>query len=336
MLGHTGVGKTTYMASLYETMQQSVDGFHLKTSKPRDHSRLLALAQMIRSGNYPPPTAQRHEYEFTLRYQDQDKLSFTWTDYRGGALVEKQSSDQANLLVQDLKKANGIMMFCDCNALTKGSRKAIQLGRMTSLLSRSIQESEQPTTLAIVFTKADLITEFDDSLLIPFNSLIDIVNANKKILGAFIPISCGLQPINIPMPLLFTLHAAVVLKASFSAYQARNHYDKARLLIGKSQGIRGFFRWLLDKWNGNLTDLQIAESQMLKATNQYREFESIKEPAEELSKYVKKLPHIDSKKTLNTYIYELARIHSGIQINRTYSDSSITSTDPFDPFDPFK
>jgi signal recognition particle receptor subunit beta len=334
MLGHTGVGKTTYMASLYETMQQRVEGFHLKTSKSQDHPRLLDLAQMIRAGSYPSPTSQRDEYEFSLRYQGQDKFTFTWADYRGGALIEKQSSDQANLLVQDLKQADGIMMFCDCDALARGNQKAIQLGRMTSFVGRAVEEAEHPIALAVVLTKADLISKFEDSLLSPFNNLIDIVNASEWVLGAFIPIACGVRPANVPMPLLFTLHATVIVKAVVAASLVEKHYNQAQAWIGKSQGVEGFFRWVGDKWNGNLTDRQMAEYQMAKAIEQYQELESIKEPAEELIKYIQRLPRIDKDKNTNNYIQELSKIHSGIKVSQEYS--SLFNQPHIDPFDAFR
>jgi len=333
MLGHTGVGKTTYMAALYETMQQRVEGFHLKISKSHDHSRLLDLAQMIRTGSYPSPTAQRDEYEFNLKYQGQDKFPFVWADYRGGAITEKQSNEQASLLVQDLKQADGIMMFCDCDALAKGNQKAIQLGRMTNFVGRAVQEAEHPIALAVVLTKADLIIKFEESFLLPFKSLIDLVNASQWVMGAFVPIACGVRSANVSMPLLFTLHAAVLSKATISAHLIENHYNQAQAWVEKSQGLGGFAKWVGDKWNGSITDRQMAESQMLKAVEQYKEFELIKEPTEALIQYIQKLPCIQQDKSVSSYVQELSKIHIGIKVSRSSSDSfSNYCTDPFDVF----
>jgi hypothetical protein len=290
---------------------------------------------MIRSGNYPPPTAHRDEYEFNLRYQGKDKLTFAWADYRGGALIEKQStSDQASLLIEDLKQADGIMMFCDCDALAKGNQKAIQLGRMTNFVGRAVEGTDHPIALAIVLTKADLITKFEDSLLLPFKNLIDIVNASDWVLGALIPIACGIRPANIPMPLLFTLHAAVYFKVAVSAALIEEHFKSAQAWMEKSQGVEGLFRWVGDKWNGNPTDRQMAEYQMQKAIEQHQEFESIKEPAEKLIKYVQKLPHIEKGRSINNYTQELSEVHSGIKVAQKKSD--LYSSSHIDPFDAFK
>jgi GTPase SAR1 family protein len=333
MLGHTGVGKTTYMASLYESMQQRVEGFHLKTAKSQDHSRLLELAQMIRTGSYPPPTAQRDDYEFNLKYRGEDKLTFTWADYRGGALIEKtKDSEQANLLIQDLKQADGIMMFCDCDAIAKGNQRAIQLGRMTSFVNRAVQDAEHPIALAIILTKADLISGFDSALLMPFENLVDTINASDWVLGSFIPISCGTLSANVPMPLLFTLHAAVILQAAMSAALIEKHYSQAQAWKAKSQGLDGLFRWVGDKWNGIPTDSQMADSQMQKAIEQYHLYESIKPSAEALIKYVQNLPQISKKKYISTYVQELSKIQPGIKVSLGSPNSSRPYLDPFDAF----
>ncbi len=334
MLGHTGVGKTTYMASLYEAMQQKVEGFQLKTAKSLDHSRLLDLANMIRSAKYPPPTAHRDEYDFKLRYQNKDVLSFSWADYRGGALTEKtQSSDQVNSLIKDLKQADGIMMFCDCDALARGNLRSIQLARMMNFVNSAVQDVEHPIALSIILTKVDLIARFEKDLLSPFQNLIDVINASEWVLGAFVPISCGARLVNIPMPLLFTLHAAVILQAASTAHLAEEYYEEALLWEEKSQGISGFVRWLGNKLNGNPTDSQMAEFQMQKAVEKYQEFEVIKEPAEALINYVDKLPLIHEDKNVQSYVEELSKIKFGITINPSRPSSYIHTTD--DPFDAF-
>ena len=137
MVGHNNVGKTTYMASLYCVMQQSINDFCLKAVDSEDRQALLKLADDIQKGKYPLPTDQRSEYKFNLRYQGKDVFPFTWADYRGGAIIQKQDSEQAQLLLEDLKKTDGIMMFCDADALARGNIRSNQLGRMTTLISQA-------------------------------------------------------------------------------------------------------------------------------------------------------------------------------------------------------
>ena len=334
MIGHTGVGKTSYMASLYEEMQQRVEGFHLKAGNPQDHPRLIELSKMIRSGTYPPATAHRDEYKFLLRYQGKDVLEFVWADYKGGAIAEKkQSSEQAALLEKDLKEADGIMMFCDCDALARDNARGVQIGRMTALIGRAIQDLDHPFALSIVLTKTDLISRFEEPLIKPLSGLMSAINASKWVSGAFIPIACGIQSVNVPMPLLFTLHASVILQALVSVSQIKHYYNQSVEWEVKSKGVLGILRLARDVCNGNPTDKQMSEYTMRKASEEYKKYETIKEPAETLAKYVDKLPSIRPEKNISNYLDELSRIKSGISVNKASPNSFYkTSSDPFDAF----
>ena len=71
MLGHSGVGKTTYMASMYGLMQAGVERFSLASKYIRDHDDLVSLARDIQCGAYPPQTAIKSSYDFYLKYDGQ-------------------------------------------------------------------------------------------------------------------------------------------------------------------------------------------------------------------------------------------------------------------------
>ncbi|MFB2891583.1 hypothetical protein ACE1CI_01430 [Aerosakkonemataceae cyanobacterium BLCC-F50] len=333
MLGHTGVGKTTYMASLYGVLQQSVEGFRLKAVNSKDHNRLFDLAEAIHRGKYPLATDQRSEYEFNLRYQGKDVLPFTWADYRGGAIRETQDSEQARLLLEDLRQADGIMMFCDCDALVRGNSRSNQLGRMVTLVSNAVRDIKRPISLAIILTKVDLVPEFKEDLLFPFSGLIKTIEVSEWVLGALIPVACGSQFINVPMPLLFALHAAVVIQAATLAHLVEEHYSNALGWEEKSQGFSGFFRWVSDKWNGITTDKQLAQKEMEKALEKYQEFASIKEPAEALIESVQKLPLIQKEITLTQYVEKINCGYIGVNFNSRMTGSIYeTYSDPFDAF----
>ena len=113
MLGHTGVGKTTYMASLYGILQNPINGFTLRAQSTQDHAQLMDLYHQIHYGTYPEATMQRGQYDFLLRYEGKTAYPFTWVDYRGGALRELRDSFETQQLMQELKEAEGIVMFCD-------------------------------------------------------------------------------------------------------------------------------------------------------------------------------------------------------------------------------
>ncbi|MEM8777600.1 MAG: hypothetical protein AAGF26_01750 [Cyanobacteria bacterium P01_G01_bin.49] len=334
MVGHTNVGKTTYMASLYGVMQQSINDFCLKAVDSEDRQALLKLADDIQKGKYPLPTDQRSEYKFNLRYQGKDVFPFTWADYRGGAIIQKQDSEQAQLLLEDLKKTDGIMMFCDADALARGNIRSNQLGRMTTLISQALRELENPISLSIILTKVDLVPKFTKNMLSPFSGIIKAIEVSDLVLGALIPVACGHQLINIPLPLLFTLSSGVVIKRASLEKLSKDHYSSALNWEEKSKGFSGLVRWVQDTWNGVTTDEEMARREREKAIQTRQEYESILEPAKALVSYINKLPII--QKGMDTVDY-LNKINScqntefSLQSTKTGSFYQ-TYTDPFDAF----
>ncbi|MBW4571209.1 MAG: hypothetical protein KME31_25300 [Tolypothrix carrinoi HA7290-LM1] len=301
MLGHTGVGKTTYMASLYGSMQQSIEGFRLKAVEPENHRRWVEIAEQIQQGKYPALTDQRQEYNFYLRYQGKNILKFAWADYRGGAIRETQESEQAKALLQDLKTADGIMLFCDCNALVQSDTRSNQIGRMTTLASQALRELDRPMSLAIVLTKTDLVVDFQVDLLQSLNGLISAINASDFVLGALLPIACGTQLRNVPMPLLFVLHAAVVFQAATTYAVLESHEERAKSYEAQSRGFVGVADWVISKISNQETYREMAAKEKKQAVEKQQEFEEIIEPAMSLYNYVQKLPLIKPDLDLNDY-----------------------------------
>src|SRR5947209_7969630 len=139
MLGHTGVGKTTYMASMYGTLQTQINGFSLRATNSNHHRELLRMSNDIRRSIYPDGTLHRKQYDFSLQYQGRNVFPFEWVDYRGGALVERQrDSEEARRLVSELREVEGIMLFCACDVMAKASA-ARQVGRMMSLVGEALR-----------------------------------------------------------------------------------------------------------------------------------------------------------------------------------------------------
>ena len=214
MLGHSGVGKTTYMASMYGLMQAGVERFSLASKYIRDHDDLVSLARNIRRGAYPAQTAVKSRYEFWLRYDGQRFFPFTWSDYRGGALGERSSSDDARQLIWDLGRCDGILVFCDSEqaASRRGAGRGIR--RMTNLIGEALSQVKRPIPIGIVFTKCDLVEETDECIKRMWASvegLHQVVDVSEYLFGAVIPVACGPKPENIELPLLFLLYCGVAL-----------------------------------------------------------------------------------------------------------------------------
>ena len=211
MLGHSGVGKTTYMASMYGLMQAGVERFSLAPKYIRDHDDLVSLARDIQRDTYPPQTAVKSSYEFWLKYDGQRFFPFTWSDYRGGALIEHSSSDDARQLVRDLSKCDGILVFCDSEQAASRRGAGRDIRRMTSLIGEALSQIKRPIPIGIVFTKSDLVKEIDEHMWASVEGLCQVVDASENPAGVVIPVACGSRPENIELPLLFLLYYGVAL-----------------------------------------------------------------------------------------------------------------------------
>ncbi|MEA5554028.1 hypothetical protein VB713_24110 [Anabaena cylindrica UHCC 0172] len=285
-IGHEGVGKTTFMASMYNILQQGIEGFSLRANQTNDHNRLLKLAKEIEQGNYPAPTDQRSEYNFYLQYQNKDIFPFTWADYRGGAIRETHDNEQARLLQKDLQQADGILMFCDCQALVRRDMRRNQIGRMTALITNALRNLDRPIALAVILTKADLVDDLNEDDLKPLEGLAQAVMTSEFIASKMIPVACGQNPINVQIPLLFVLYIGVYLQANYLAKEIEEHRQMAEYYESKTTGIGGFFREVFDTVQGNTTYREMAQTRIEKVTTKYKELEAFIQPVEALGKYL--------------------------------------------------
>lgn len=213
MLGNSGVGKTTYMASLYGEMQREVEGLCLLAINHKDHQNWIHLSDAIRRGHYPLPTDQRNEYEFKLHQRGVEKFHFLWSDYRGESIIHTQDNPQTRSLIDDLCQSEGMMLFCDSTALAEGKSRVNQIARMVNLVSTGLQDHQRALVLSIVLTKVDQVDEFTNAMIMPFMGLIEAIVVGN-IPGAFIPVACGKRVINIPLPLLFTAQRQLLQMSS--------------------------------------------------------------------------------------------------------------------------
>jgi signal recognition particle receptor subunit beta len=284
-IGHSGVGKTTFMASMYSTMQTDIEGFKLRATQSSDHTRLVKLSHSIHHGNYPTPTDQRSEYSFYLQYQGKDIFPFIWADYRGGAIRETKDSQQAKLLQQDLKQADGILMFCDCEALVKRDTRRNQISRMTSLITHALGDLDHPIALVVILTKADLVDGIDDEDLKPLEGLAQALQASELIASTLVPVACGPEPQNVAIPLLFSLYFGVSLQVRHLAQEIETHKSLADHYTQKTHGVGGFLRETWDSLAGNPTYRDMANSKINQVVAKYKELEVLIEPVTKLEKY---------------------------------------------------
>lgn len=339
MLGHSGVGKTTYIASLYGAMQQNVEGFFLQAVSSDDHQQLLKMAKEISLGIYPPPSSHRNEYQFDLKYYfnliENNLIPITLADYRGGAIRETQNSEEVQQLIEDLRQASGIIMFCDGEAISKGDIWNNQIGRMTTIVTHALQDFNRPISLTIAITKCDLLENFDEKILNPFRGIISVIEASKLISGSIIPVASSTQLINIPIPFLFVLQTALRSSVPDVLKEVEEYRDNAQYLEAQGKGLWGFFDTFEKAWNGEKTAKQIADEERQKLIAKELQYQSINLAIKALEEYIQKLPLIQPGTTLNQYLDKLSKLKFYTTFKDTQTADSHSQNDSDDPFDAF-
>jgi hypothetical protein len=221
MLGHSGAGKTTYMALMYEQLNRGLAGFRVSAERNADHQRLLRQAGDIRRRRYPPPSDQRAVYDLLLRHEGSDVVEFRWRDYRGGALTERTASGQTTELIEDLASADGIVAFLDAKELYAGSRAALRQARSISvLLTTALEKRKAITPLVLALTKADLLpagADLTQPLTTAFGSLVSAVMAARHVAGTALTVACGPEPHSVEIPVLWCLHYGILARANAHA-----------------------------------------------------------------------------------------------------------------------
>ncbi|MFJ4846351.1 MULTISPECIES: hypothetical protein [unclassified Streptomyces] len=284
MLGHSAAGKTTYVSLMYAVMREGVEGLSLRAEDPYAHRVLMRAAEAVLEGRYPPASDQRAVFDLVLQHDGRDIFPFRWRDYRGGALKERAgSSTQAGQLHEDLKQSQGIILFVDAQRLITHSAAAGEVRRMTVHVQRALEaRGEALTPLVLALTKCDLVDLDDqgvlDRLIAPFQQLIDGIAATQHIHGAVVPLSCGPDPVNVAVPVLWSLHFGIVgrgieLQESVDGRLAAARDAAARDTIGDR---------LSSWWKGEPSWASISARHQLEAQAEFARLQPLVAPAERL------------------------------------------------------
>jgi hypothetical protein len=177
MLGNTGSGKTTFLLGMYNTMTIGVQGYFLYTADPDEGVDLeLLWDQLIEQGELPPATLeeQSKRYQFVFNHGFDTLVTVDWLDYRGGAMMGKESAEDTAQLRAQLAASDSIYLvfdgarlkpWLDGKASIEDVRKWLRIGRMTQLLQHATQDrlgkGLPMPSLVVVITKADLLASLE-------------------------------------------------------------------------------------------------------------------------------------------------------------------------------
>lgn len=268
MLGDSGAGKTTYMAVMYRFMNQGHRGFKIGTDNGRHHKELLRDAADIRGSRYPGPTSIRESYDFTLSYRGKRVSSFTWADYRGGALSDRSSDEQASALVADLRDADAIVVFADAQRMAVWPGASASAIRVGQFVQQAVARRCGPTPLVLCFTKADLISGPGQwhSAFQSYWSLIRAAEISKaRVRFTAVAISCGSRSRGEQMPVLWCLGhhiSAEVDRLSACIAATKAEAEAAARKAGILNSLQAWWNDEESEWRKNQRLLKEAEAQL--------------------------------------------------------------------------
>ena len=293
MLGHSGAGKTTYLSLMYAEMQDGIGGFQVRAKNSSQHSQLLADARAIRSSRYPPATNRRASYDLALSYNSSEVLPFTWRDHRGGAASGRTSdAEDVGQLHKDLLESDAIVMFFDGRALVHDPVAARNASKLSSHVLRAMRDRpEIPTPLVVAVTKSDLIDVNDDKVgekvFAPVAELVKAVAATQHIVGTLIPVACGPSPMNVVVPVLWSLRFGLLGMLIRLSAEVESSVQAANAAASRDTVIDRLVSW----WRDESSYATIAENHRQVALRAHRQLQPLIKPAEGLEEMLKDIQY---------------------------------------------
>lgn len=282
MIGHSNAGKTTYVSSMYAVGRAGVRGFRIQAKDPGHDTELLRHAAAIRRGSYPPPSAHRTTYDFQLSYRRRTFFEFTWSDYRGGALLDRSTEAETAAVLTDLRLADGIVVFADAHAVLTDQRAPRQLRRLTTLLQRSLETGPRDTPLVIAYTKADLVSAAPaqwDRIREPLAPITAALNSSGHVLATEVGVACGRSPMNVEVPLLWCLGNALVARVARLEEDLATSRRNAKEYNRRSSLGDDLSSW----WNGTTSYTKMATQAREDAKRELAALRPLRRPARQLA-----------------------------------------------------
>ena len=196
MVGHSGAGKTSFMAGMYKYLGESAEGYGISAKKVNQKTQLKRMADSLVSGHYPAGTDVQSKYEFAFTVHGSDLIPFNWIDYRGGILLSDDPDDNdMDKFMSAIKQADALVVFLDGQKLLQaGSQWNMEYDILISCIERSLSVDHNSWfPISFVITKCDLIPDGASfNGLDRFSNLFSQIDKSDKV-GAML-IQCSITP----------------------------------------------------------------------------------------------------------------------------------------------
>ena len=160
MVGHSGAGKTSFMAGLYKYVGEDQEGYGIASRNDSQKRHLKKIANDLSKGKYPAGTDIQQKYSFAFTVAGYDLMPFNWIDYRGGILLSDEPEDEdMDKFMKAIANADALVVFLDGEKLIQpGSKWNMEYDILISCIENSLSVSHSSLfPISFVITKCDLI-----------------------------------------------------------------------------------------------------------------------------------------------------------------------------------
>lgn len=202
MVGHSGAGKTSFMAGMYRLLGENSDGYGIVAKNYSQKKQLEKMAQLLENGKYPAGTDVQQVYNFSLTCNGEEIIPFNWMDYRGGILLSEDPDDEdVQKFTNAINSADALVVFLDGEKLSDDTGKWIfEYDLLLTCIMNSLDiEHQSWFPISFVITKCDLLPNgavFHG--LDRFDSLLSQIKDSKTI-GASL-VRCAINKYNYVVP----------------------------------------------------------------------------------------------------------------------------------------
>lgn len=180
MIGHTGAGKTSFMAGMYKNLGEKTVGYGIHAVKKEQCAQLKRLAENLEKGIYPAGTDIQSNYQFEFKVGNQVIMPFEWIDYRGGTLQSTNKNDpELTKLVKQIDSCDALIVFLDGTKLVENTWEAqVEYDVVLSCIYKALHHKRTSwLPISFVITKYDTITP--DAKLIGLESFTNFFSQCK-------------------------------------------------------------------------------------------------------------------------------------------------------------
>ena len=247
MVGHSGAGKTSFMAGMYKCVGESIDGYGISAKKENQKNHLKKIADNLVKGHYPAGTDIQNKYEFVFTVDGSELIPFNWIDYRGGILLSEDPDDyDMEKFMTAIKQADALVVFLDGEKLSQaGSRWNMEYDILISCIESSLSVTHDSLfPISFVITKCDLVADGAAfSGLERFTTLFTQIEKSNNVGGMLL--KCSITPTNYGLPFLVLAHsiyggAPIYIQRCNKAMQAANrraNNHRPTSILGKVFGV---------------------------------------------------------------------------------------------------